>query len=140
MEDLPLLERQAVKDGLDPVGDVVHPHPELEVVDRSADVLGDEACDVSHGRREAANAQVQIDDDDGDLDTGEDIGEIVGDFVQLLIPTAELIVDRAELLVGALQLLLGALQLLVGALQLLVGRDQLLVGRGEVVAARLLLG
>jgi cell division protease FtsH len=91
-------------------------------------------------RREAPDAAIRVEYDDGDLDGLEEVHEIGVRELQLLVAAVELVVHRRELLVRRLELLLGRLELLVHALELLVDRDELRVrGRELVVRAVVLL-
>ena len=58
--------------------------------------------------------------DDGHVDAGEQVVQVVADLRQLGVAVLQLFVDGGQLLIGGLQLLLGGLEFLIGALQLLI--------------------
>ena len=112
---------------------------EPDVRDRPADVGGDQVEDLFRHRREAPDAQVLPDDDDGRLDAAEEVEQVVVEQAQLRVAVLQLVVDRGQLFVARLDLLLGGLQLFVEALQLLVGRLRLLIGGLQLFVGALLL-
>ena len=90
-------------------------------------------------RREAADQQVAVEEDRGDLGAVEQVAQIVVGLVELLDLALQLVVDRLQLLVDRLRLLARGFQFLVGRLQLLVDRDQLLVRRFQLLERGLVL-
>src|SRR4030042_4999697 len=90
-------------------------------------------------RREAPDAAVRVEHDEGDLDGLEEVREVGVRELELLVAGVELVVHRRELLVGRLELLLGRLELLVHALELLVDRHALRVRGGELVVRAVVL-
>jgi hypothetical protein len=70
------------------------------VVNRAADVGGQEVEDGPRLRRETADAPISIDDDDRDFDAGEDVDEVAVGGVEFGVPRLYLLVESGELLVG----------------------------------------
>ena len=67
-------------------------------------------------RREAPDAPVATQHQDGNIDAAEQVSEIVVQLPQFGIAVLELLVDSNQFLVGRLQLLFCGLQLFVGRL------------------------
>src|SRR3954469_11132259 len=90
---LQLLDFQAVNDFLDQhvqVGDVqVGP----DGAEGPADVVRDEVEDLFGQGGQPADAQVAADHDDGDVDAGEQVRQVVVELAQLQVAVAQLLVD-----------------------------------------------
>ena len=106
---------------------------------RRPDVRGDQVEDTLRHGGEAADGEVIAEHDDGDIDAGEQVGEVVVDLAELDVAGLQFLVEGGQLLVGGLQFFLGGLQFLVGALQFLVAGLDFLVGRFEFLVGGLLL-
>src|SRR5438477_6532320 len=99
----------------------------IDVEEGTSDVGLDQAEGaLSHGG-EAANGGVGTEHDDGEVDAGQQIGEIVVHGGDVGVAVAQLVVDGVELFVGGLQFLFGGFQLLVGALQFFVAGEDFFV-------------
>ncbi len=105
----------------------------FDVTDGATHVGGDQVQDLFGHGREAANAQLVIDDDDGDLHAAQQVDQVAVGPAQLLVAAVQFLVDGVEFLVGGLQFLAGGVQLFIGALQLLVAGEDLLIGGLELL-------
>ena len=88
----------------------------VDVAERAANIGGNQ---VKQGRRrggKAANAEVALQHQNGDVDAAQQVLKVVADAGGLGIAAVELVVDGAELFVGGLNLFLSGLELFVGAL------------------------
>src|SRR5580704_538925 len=122
---------------LDRLAAIQHPAnvmSQVDVVDiardigqRSAAIARDEIKDGAHRRGEAADDEVAIEEDRGDLRALEDIFKIAVCLIQRFDLFAELRIDGIQLLIDRLLFFLRGLQLLVDRLYLLVNRDQPLI-------------
>ena len=79
-----------------------------------------------------------VDEHDRDVDTAEDVPEVVVQQRQFRIVLLQLLVDGSELLIARLQLLLCSLELFVRRLEFFVARDNLFVRRLQLLIRRLL--
>ena len=110
----------------------------LDVRDPAADVALDQVQHLLAGGREPPDSKIEPHDDDGKVDTGEHVDQVVGELGKLLDARLKLLVHGPELLVAGLELLLRGFQLLVRALKLLVAREDLLVGRLQLLLGSLM--
>ena len=99
-----------------------------EFRDGAAVIVGEEAGAAGGAGSEAANAQVGIQKDRGDVGAGDEIVQILVRFAEFLDFRLVLVVEGLQLLVDAFQFLVRALEFLVGGLQLLVRGLEFLVG------------
>ena len=87
------------------------------------------------GWSEAADAEIAVNNHQGDIDVGEDASEILIGFEQFRIAVMQAVVEDAELLIAGLQFGLGGFHLFIGGLQLfgggLVFLRSDLIGMGE---------
>src|SRR2546430_16098013 len=68
----------------------------VDVCQGPADVRGDEAEKFLGLGREAANGEIAADHDHGEIDAGEEVGQIVVDLIDLEIAAAQFVVDGAR--------------------------------------------
>src|SRR5439155_18477534 len=115
--DFAVQGREAIDHAGDQLGDVGHAEIGFDVADRPADVGGDQVKQLFRPGRVTTDAQVAADHDNGDVDSTEQIDQIIIESSQLGVAVAQLVVDRYQFLVRRLGLLLGGLKLLVGTLQ-----------------------
>ena len=71
----------------------------LQIADGAADVAGHQMERALRSRIEAVDAQLAVEHDDGDVDRGEEIEQVVVRLRQLLIARLQLLVERDQLLV-----------------------------------------
>src|SRR6185312_9011637 len=116
--DLGLLYRDGLDDLRNLPIEVGHRDVGPDVVDRPSDVGGQHVQDVPRLGREAADPSLDVEDDDGDVDSDQQVEEVAVRLRDLLIAAVELVVDGGQLFVDRLQLLFGRLELLVEALKL----------------------
>ncbi len=109
----------------------------VEVAQRPPDVRGDQVEQLAYGRRVPADSEPGVEEQHGDIGTGQQARQVAAGRQVLLHLRPELGVDRRQLLVERLHLLLAGLELLVGALELLVDAHDLLVGGLELLVAGL---
>ncbi len=106
------------------------------MLDGPADVGGEEVEGPVGGRGELADEQIAAHGHHRHVGAGDEVGQLVGEGVEVAVARLELLVDGGQLLVGRLQLLFGGLELLVGALQLFVARQHLFVRRPQFLIGR----
>ena len=80
-----------------------------------------------------------IDHDDGQLNAGEQIVQIVVHLERLKVALGQFLIQGRQFFVGRLQFLLRGLQLFVGRLQLFVARLDFFIGRFQFFVGCLLL-
>ena len=105
----------------------------VQVTQSAANVRGDEVEDLFGHGGEAADGEIRAEHDDGHVDVGEEVGQVVVDLAELGVAILQFLVEGGQFLVGGLQLFLGGFQLLVGALEFLVAGLNFLVGRFELL-------
>ena len=121
------------------LGQVGDTDPEPDVGDGPAHVGGDQIEHLLGQGSELPDAQIWAQHHDGQVNTGQQVDEIVVAKAELKVAILELLVDGGQLLVARLDLLLRCLQLLVDALELLVGGLHLLVRGLQLLVRHLLL-
>ena len=99
-----------------------------QVIDRATDIVIQYPEDTPDLWSKAADGQIFIQDQRGDLNAGHQIIQIVVKLGQLHDLALMFGIDRMQFFVNRLQLLVGALQFLVAGEQFLVSRLQFLVG------------
>ena len=80
-----------------------------DVGERAPDVGRDQVQHRSRQRSEAANAEVEIEDQNRDAHTGEQVAQVIAQLGQLRVSLLRFVVERGELFVGGFQFLLGRL-------------------------------
>ena len=99
-----------------------------EVAEGAADVGGDEVEELGVGGGVAADAEVGVEEEDGDVSAAEKAGEVVSGAFDFLDFGLELGVDGGELFVEGLEFFLGGFELFVGALEFFVDAGGFLGG------------
>jgi len=88
----------------------------IYVGEKAADIAGNESEKLLGFGSEAADGEVAADHDDGDVDAGEQIDEVVVDLGNIEVSASKFVVYGSQFFVGGLQLFLGSFHFLVGAL------------------------
>ena len=111
---------------------------DANVGERAADVGGQDVEAAPGPRRHPTDEEIVVDEHDRDVDTAEDVPEVVVQQRQFRIVLLQLLVEGSELLIARLQLLLCSLELFVRRLEFFVARDNLFVRRLQLLIRRLL--
>ena len=111
---------------------------DANVGERPADVGGQDVEATPGPRRHPTDEEIVVDEQDRDVDTTEDVPEVIVQQRQFCVVLLQLLVEGGELLIARLQLLVGSLELFVRRLELFVARDNLFVRRLQLLVRRLL--
>ena len=88
----------------------------LDIAYRATDIASDEVERFGGFRRESADLSIGTDHHYWNIDTRQEIGQIIGELIHFDVPGLQLIIDRCHFFVGGLQFFLGGLQFLIGTL------------------------
>ena len=107
-----------------------------EVGDRPSHVGGNQIEHRFRARIHAPDAQVAAQNQDGNVDIGDDIVEVIVGERELQVAVPQLFIQCRQFLIGGLQFLFRRFQLFIGALQFLVIRLDLLIGGLQLFIVR----
>ena len=111
---------------------------DANVGERAADVGGQDVEAAPGPRRHPTDEEIVVDEHDRDVDTAQDVPEVIVQQRQFRVVLLQLLVEGSELLIARLQLFLCSLELFVRRLEFFVARDNLFVRRLQLLVRRLL--